>query len=162
MKAMDGKKAVLQRLKAEIMALEKFPMPKSAQQASLGLGPMEASFTGNNFPVGVVHELISRDSIDAVSTNGFIAALLGKLMRKKDYCLWISNQRFILPSGLSSFGVSSDRFIFRDINKESDGLWTVEQRLKCSGLAAGKRELKDITFGQSQPLQLAVKKSSVT
>lgn len=162
MKAMDGKKAVLQRLKAEIMALEKFPMPKSAQQASLGLGPMETSFTGNNFPVGVVHELISRDSIDAVSTNGFIAALLGKLMRKKDYCLWISNQRTIFPPGLSTFGVRPDRFIFIDIKKESDVLWAVEQGLKCSGLAAVIGELKDITFAQSQRLQLAVEKSRVT
>src|SRR5690606_41083286 len=57
MKAMDGKKAVLQRLKAEIMALEKFPMPKSAQQASLGLGPMEASFRSEEHTSGLQSRL---------------------------------------------------------------------------------------------------------
>src|SRR5690606_22101159 len=133
---MNRKSELIQQLKAEIMALEKFPMPKPAQQVSLGLGPIEASFSGNSFPEGVVHELISRDKGGAASTNGFIAALLGKLMQKNDYCLWISNQRTLFPPGLKGFGVDPDRFIFIEIKREKEVLWAVEQGLKCGGLAA--------------------------
>ena len=159
---MERKSELIRQLKAEIMALEKFPMPKPAQQASVGLGAIESSFSGNSFPVGVVHELISGDRRGAASTNGFIAALLGRLMRKNDYCLWISNQRTLFPPGLKSFGVEPDRFIFIDIKREKEVLWAVEQGLKCGGLAAVVAELKEISFAQSQRLQLAVEKSRVT
>lgn len=159
---MNRKSDLIQQLKAEIMALEKFPMLKPARQVSVGLGPIESSFSGNSFPVGVVHELISGDRRGAASTNGFIAALLGRLMRKNDYCLWISNQRTLFPPGLKSFGVDPDRFIFIDIKREKEVLWAVEQGLKCGGLAAVVAELKEISFAQSQRLQLAVEKSRVT
>jgi protein ImuA len=159
---MERKSELIQQLKAEIMALEKFPMPKPAQQVSVGLGSLESSFSGNSFPVGVVHELISGERRGAASTNGFIAALLGRLMRKNDYCLWISNQRTLFPPGLKSFGVEPDRIIFIDIKREKEVLWAVEQSLKCGGLAAVVAELKEISFAQSQRLQLAVEKSRVT
>lgn len=159
---MQRKSELIQQLKAEIMALEKFPMPKPAQQNSLGLGPIESSFSGDSFPVGVVHELISGDRRGAASTNGFIAALLGRLMNKKDYCLWISHQRTLFPPGLKSFGVEPDRVIFIDIKREKEVLWAVEQGLKCPALTAVVAELKEISFSQSQRLQLAVEKSRVT
>lgn len=159
---MERKSELIQQLKAEIIALEKFPMPKPVQQVSVGLEAIEYSFSGNSFPVGVVHELISGDRRGAASTNGFIAALLGSLMRKNDYCLWISNQRTLFPPGLKSFGVEPDRFIFIDIKREKEVLWAVEQGLKCGGLGAVVAELKEISFAQSQRLQLAVEKSRVT
>lgn len=159
---MDRKSELIKQLKAEIMALEKFPMPKPDQQHSLGLGPIEASFAGNGFPVGVLHELISRDRGGAASTNGFIAAILGRLMHASDYCLWISHQRTLFPPGLTQFGLKPDRFIFIDLQKEKEVLWAVEQALKCGALKAVVAELKEVSFAQSQRLQLAVEKSRVT
>src|SRR5690554_5675951 len=159
---MERKSELIRQLKAEIIALEKFPMPKPVQQVSVGLEAIESSFSGNSFPVGVVHELISGDRRGAASTNGFIAGPLGGLMRKNDYCLWISKQRTLFPPGLKSFGVEPDRFIFIDIKREKEVLWAVEQGLKCGGLAAVVAELKEISFAQSQRLQLAVEKSRVT
>src|SRR5690606_28217697 len=159
---MDRKSELIKQLKAEIMALEKFPTPKPDQQHSLGLGPIEAASSGTGFPVGVLYELISRDGGGAASTNGFIDALLGKLMHPNDYCLWISHQRTLFPPGLAKFGLQPDHFIFIDLQMEKEVLWAVEQALKCGALRAVVAELKEVSFAQSQRLQLAVEKSRVT
>ncbi|HLW19147.1 MAG TPA: hypothetical protein VKX33_02425 [Cyclobacteriaceae bacterium] len=160
---MAGNNQVIQKLREEIMALERFPSPKlGGHLSSFGLGPIEASFSGNAFPVGAIHEFISQGVGGAASTNGFIAGLLGKLMQKGRFCLWVSNQRPLFPQGLKHFGVEADRIIFIDVKREKDVLWTIEQGLKCGVLAAVVGELKDISFAESQRLQLAVERSRVT
>lgn len=144
------------------MALEGFALPRQDPGISFGLGPVEAAFPGNRFPVGAMHEFISREVTEAASTNGFIAGLLGTLMQKGGFCLWVSSKRTLFPPGLKRFGVEPDRIVFIDVKREKDVLWAVEQGLKCDTLAALVGELKEISFTESQRLQLAVERSRVT
>jgi len=159
---MVEKSEVIRQLRAEIMALERFPAPKMGQRPSLDLGGIESSLLGNAFPIGTVHEFISQGAAGAASTNGFIAGLLGNLVQKGRFCLWVSHQRTVFPPALKGFGVEPDRVIFIDVRRQKDVLWAVEQGLKCSVLGAVVGELQEITFAESQRLQLAVEKSRVT
>ena len=67
------------------------------QRLNTGLKQIEKSFPDGVFPIGAVHEFISPIAEDAAATNGFIAGLLGTLMRNRGACLWISTKRTLFP-----------------------------------------------------------------
>jgi protein ImuA len=162
MKTLGDKNESIRQLKAKIMELEGFSSSSKPPSAPLGLGPIESSFPGGNFPLGTVHEFISLHPADAASTNGFISGLLASMVSKGGFCLWISNRRSIFPPGLKRFGIEPDRVIFIDLKKEKDVLWAMELGLKCSTLSAVVGELQELSFTESQRLQLAVEQSKVT
>jgi protein ImuA len=83
-------------------------------------------------------------------------------MQQGGACLWISLSRKLFPPSLTAFNVMPDQFIFIDLQQEKDVLWTMEQALKCKGLAAVVAEVRDINAIQSRRLQLAVESSKVT
>lgn len=159
---MFEKNEVIRKLREEIMAIEESAPPRQDPGVYFGLGPVEAAFPRNRIPVRAMHEFISQEATDAASTNGFIAGLLGKLMQKGGFCLWISSKRTLFPPALKRFGVEPDRIVFIDIKREKDVLWAVEQGLKCDALVGVVGELKEISFSESQRLQLAVERSKVT
>lgn len=159
---MEEKNDWVQRLRQKIRELEGFSLPKEGDRLSFGLGILEQAFSENKFPVGVIHEFVSTKNTEASSVNGFIAGLLSILMRKGNFCLWISHRRTLFPAGLKQFGVDPHRVIFVDVEREKDVLWAVEQALKCNQLAAVVGELREISFADSQRLQLAVERSKVT
>lgn len=162
MEKIQGKNELIQQLREKIMELEGFPMPQQDRRIPFGLGSLEASFPRGTFPTGVVHEFISTKATGIASTNGFIVGLLDTLMQKGGFCLWVSRQRTLFPPGLKHYGVDPHRFIFVDVDQERDVLWAVEQGLKCDALVAVIGELKEISFAESQRLQLAVEQSRVT
>jgi protein ImuA len=123
---------------------------------------VESVFPNGVFPVGAVHEFVSAAPEHAAATGGFMAGVLGSLMRGGGACLWISVSRMLFPPALKFFGVEPDRIIFIDLKKEKDVLWAMEEALKCEGLAAVVGEVREISFTQSRRLQLAVEQSKVT
>jgi len=153
----------LRQLRQEVMALEgSLPSKGSGGDFSVKLGPMEAAFPNRAFPLGVNHEFISSNAAESASTHGFMAAILGMLLGKGGYCLWISNRRRAFPPALGLFGITPHRVIFVDVKSEKEVLWTLEQALKCNALIAVVGELRELDFAQSQRLQLAVENSRVT
>lgn len=159
---MFEKSEVIRKLREEIRAIEGSVPSRQDPGVYFGLKPVEAAFPENRFPVGAVHEFSSQEATEAASTNGFIAGLLGRLMQKGGFCLWVSSERTVFPPGLKRFGVEPDRIIFIDVQREKEVLWAVEQGLKCNALVAVVGELKEIGFTESQRLQLAVEQSRVT
>lgn len=162
MKISGDKNEAIRQLRAKIMELEGLSASTQLPASSLGLGPIESAFPGGGFPLGTVHEFVSLHPADAASTNGFISGLLASLVRKGGFCLWVSNRRSVFPPGLKRFGVEPDRVIFIDLKREKDVLWAMELGLKCSTLSAVVGELQEISFTESQRLQLAVEQSKVT
>ena len=156
------KKDVIGRLRQDIMNWEGFRPPPAGTTELVGLGAVESVFPNGVFPVGAVHEFVSAEPEHAGATGGFIAAVLGALMRSGGACLWISVSRMLFPPALKFFGVEPDRIIFIDLKKEKDVLWAMEEALKCEGLAAVVGEVREISFTQSRRLQLAVEQSKVT
>ena len=154
------KAEILNNLQADILRLQGF---KSVSNGlDMGLGPIKDAFPNATFPMGVVHEFLSAQSEDAASSSGFIAGLLSTLMGSHGATAWISSSRILFPPALKSFGLSPDRFIFIDLQKEKDVLWAMEEALKCEALSAVVGEIREIDFTASRRLQLAVEQSKVT
>lgn len=153
----------LRQLRHEVMALEgSLPSRGMRGDQSIKLGPMEAAFPNRTFPLSVNHEFISTTATEAASTQGFISAILGMLLKKGGYCLWIGKRKQVFPAALSAYGITPDRIIFVDLKTEKEVLWTLEQALKCHALLAVVGEVRELDFANSQRLQLAVEQSRVT
>jgi protein ImuA len=152
---------VVQQLRQEIL-LRQGCRPPSAAAVDLGLGPVAAAFPHGAFPTGAIHELLSDGPEEAAASGAFSSALIGRLMARGGACIWIGPRRNIFPSGLAAFGVEPDKVIFVDVRKEKEGLWVVEEALKCEGLAAVVAEIREVSFLVSRRFQLAVEQSRVT
>jgi protein ImuA len=156
------KEEIISKLRQEMIRWEGFRPLQSGANNDLGLGIIAAAFPGGVFPTGAIHEFISSSPEDTAASGGFIAGLVQKLLGRGGACLWISYTRRIYPPALKLFGVDPDRFIFVDVPLQKDVLWVTEEALKCKGVATVICETKDLSFTESQRLQLAVEKSRVT
>lgn len=162
MSALAEKKEIIRQLKEKILSMEGFCTGEDSRLFDFGLRSMSAAFPEGTFPVGAIHELISSSETCAAAANGFLAGLLATLMKREGFCLWISVGHKLFPPALKFFGIEPHRVIFVDVRREKDGLWVMEQGLKCNALAAVVAEISEISFAESRRLQLAVETSKVT
>jgi protein ImuA len=157
-----SKNEIISQLKRDLLLWEGFKRSDSEQAGQLGLGEIEEHFSDGVFPRGHIHELISYGPEAAVATNGFIAAITGRLIAQSGFCLWVSTKRFVFPPTLALFGFPPERVIFTDLRSPKEALWTIEEALKCNVLTAVIGEVPELSFEDSRRLQLAVEKSRVT
>lgn len=160
---MSTKKSdILARLQKEILPLQGYKSHTSIQSNDIGWGPIRFAFPNAVFPLGAIHEFICDDSESLAASGGFVAGIISSCFRKHGPILWISTSRKIFPPALTLFGIDPDKIIFIDLKKEKDLLWTIEEALKCHGLAAVIGEIRELDFTSSRRLQLAVEQSRVT
>jgi len=146
----------------DILPLQGLKMSIAGEAPDTGLGPMNQAFPQGSFPLGAIHEFISSGPESAAATGGFISALVSPLMKKGGTGIWIGSSGKIFPPALQQFGIEPSRIIFIDLQKEKDLLWTVEEALKCHGLATVIAEIPALSFTTSRRFQLAVEQSRVT
>jgi protein ImuA len=156
------KQNIIAQLQKDILPLQGYKPASHATAVEVELGPVKEAFPNKIFPLGVVHEFICPAAEDAVASGGFISGILSSLMKTGGACLWISTSRTIFPPALKSFGIEPDKIIFIYLQKEKEILWTMEEALKCDGLAAVVGEIQELSFMVSRRLQLAVEQSRVT
>jgi protein ImuA len=152
---------IIQQLRQEILSREGL-RPPSAATVDMGLGTMAAAFPQGVFPTGAMHELLSDGPEGAAAGSAWVAALIGRLMTGEGACIWIGPRRIIYPPALKAYGVEPDRVVFVDVRREKEGLWAMEEALKCEGLAAVVGEIREVSFLASRRFQLAVEQSRVT
>ncbi len=158
----ESRSALFNQLQQDILQLQGYKSNLAGNAVTLGLGPMLAAFPNHSFPIAAVHELICGGVEDAAATGGFLAGLIGGLMRSDGAAIWIGRSPTIFPPALNYFGIKPERVIFIDLQQEKDVLWAMEEALKCRGLAAVVGEIKELGFTASRRLQLAVEASRVT
>lgn len=156
------KKIIIERLQREILDLEGFKTKAQHAQPKLGLKTLEDNFPNQTFPTGTIHEFISEKPEHRACTSAFISGVLTKLNNQNGVYIWIAKQKQLFPVGLRKFGIQPHQIIFINLVKPKDILWATEEALKCKSLSGVISELEDITFAQSQRLQLTVEKSKVT
>jgi protein ImuA len=159
---MPATKKDIQQLRKEILALQGLSSPHSPKESGIEIGPLKYAFPNACFPLGAVHEFISTESEHKAASSGFIASLISFLMKDGGICLWIGPFQRIFPPSLKTFGIEAEHIIFVNIQNEKEILWTMEEALKCKGLAAVVGEIREISFTASRRLQLAVEHSRVT
>lgn len=160
-KMMERTADIIAGLQADILRLEGFK-PNPCGAVDVGLGPITSAFPHASFPLGAIHEFLSLRPEDAAATCGFLSGILSSLMGSSGTALWISASRTLFPPALKSFGLHPDHFIFVDLQKEKEVLWSMEEALKCGALTAVVGEMSEIDFTASRRLQLAVEQSRVT
>jgi protein ImuA len=153
---------IIARLKLDILPLEGLRAIPASGDSDFALGPLNEAFPQGSFPLGAVHEFVSKGAESAASTAGFISGLLGSLMKTGGAAVWIGSSRTVFPPALKMFGIDPERILFIDLQKERDVLWAMEEALKCNGLAAVIGEIPELSFTASRRFQLAVEQSRVT
>lgn len=155
------KEAIIEQLQKDLLLWQGYK-PANTPIDPLGLGALEEAFPNRVFPLGSIQECICLSGEQLAATNGFIAGLLSSLMANKGVCVWIHTSHRIFPPALQAFGVHPERIVFIELPNPRNGLWVMEEALKCTGVAAVIVELPEITFAQSRRLQWVVEKSKVT
>ncbi|MGN0019190.1 MAG: ImuA family protein [Sphingobacterium hotanense] len=153
-----NREALISQLKND-MLLWQGVKPRDSQEERLGLGPIEEAFPNGIFPKGSIHEFISSGREEGASSCGFMSVLLGKLMKSKGVCLWISSFKSLFPISIKSFGVEPERVVFICMQREKDVLWAMEEALKCPGIAGVIAEVHQLDYTQTRRLQLAAEKT---
>lgn len=160
---MPGAKAdIISQLQKDILQMQGFRSKLTDTIPDIDLGPVNTAFPNGIFPTGAVHEFLCASKEHAAATSGFVSVLAGNLMRRGGACIWISVARTLFPPSLMTFGIAPDRVIFIDLQRIKDALWTLEEALKCPGIAAVIAEVPELSFTQSRRLQLVVEQSKVT
>jgi protein ImuA len=153
---------IIAQLQKKIFSLQGYKHTVNGTEVDIRLGPIKNAFPGERFPVGAIHEFLAGGPEDEAATSGFITGILAVLMQQDKVSLWISSAKKIFPPGLKCFGIDPGKIIFVDLQKPGDILWTMEEALKCNGLAAVIGEVEELSFTVSRRLQLAVEQSQVT
>lgn len=159
---MPRQSAIISDLERAILPLQGVKKMRSDIAVNIGCPGMEQAFPNKVFPIGCTHELITKNFSDLACTNGFIAALLGKLLSGSGVCLWISTARTVFPPALAGFAVKPEQVIFIDLKKERDVLYATEEALKCNKLVAVVADMSQVSFKESRRFQLAAEQSRVT
>src|SRR5882672_1097925 len=112
------KEATIAQLERDILPLQGLKKLRTDNHVNLDCTAIEQAFTNNAFPIGCTHEFITSCFEDAAPTNGFIAAILGKLMKLGGVCIWVSAGRHLFPPALVTFNVAPENIIFIDLKHE--------------------------------------------
>ena len=152
---------IITQLKKELLALQGF-RPLLHQHLQIDLGTINHSFPGSQFPLGVNHEFICNSKENLAASSGFIAGILSSMLQKAGAVVWISSSQIIFPPALVSFGIDPSQLIFIHLRNQKEINWTIEEALKCEGLAAVVGELSFADLTISRRLQLAAEQSRVT
>ena len=158
----SSKADIIAKLQREILPLQGIKSEFNNTALDKTIGPLKNAFPNNTFPVEAIHEFIAYGIEDIAVTTGFIASIISPLMQNGGAVIWIGSAHTIFPPALKSFGIVPDKIIFINLQKEKEMLWTMEEALKCEGLAAVIGEIKELNFTVSRRLQLAVEQSRVT
>lgn len=152
---------IIQQLRSDILRGNQ-SAGKPVTGMDIPVGSMATAFPDGKFPLGAIHELVDTGPVETAATAGFVAALLAPLMQQGAAGIWIGPQLSIFPPALAAFGIAAERVLFIKASKPADILWTMEETLKCEGIAAVVAESKELAFNESRRLQLAVEASRVT
>lgn len=151
---------IIRQLEKEIIGWQQLRRPAAALMNGLP-AEINQAFPGQRFPTGAVHEFMLESEQQTAATIGFITATLSGLETTGSAIAWVDMRRNVFPGALQSFGIDPCKIFFIHPTRQRDLQWTVEELMKCAGLAAVVANMP-LNFMSSRRLQLAVEQSRVT
>ncbi len=142
--------ALLSALRARVARLD-----RSAGAAEPGGGVSLCEAIDRHLPGGgglsraAVHEVLAAEPGAA---TGFCALVLA---RSGGTVLWIAAEPDAWPPGLARFGLSPANLVLVQAPRPVDGLWAMEEGLRCPGVAGALLVLRDLDLTAARRLQLA-------
>lgn len=121
------------------------PLPDSVWRASRighaavqalpsGFAALDAELPGAGWPVGMLTELISRES--GVGELRLLVPLLRRLTRERRFVVVLGPPQTPYAPALADHGIDLDYLLIVQAPQAADRLWAVEQTLKSSGFGA--------------------------
>ena len=144
--------AMVAALRARIARLERPAAP--AQDDAIPLAPaIDAALPWGGLARAGMHEILSADPGAA---GGFCALILARAAANgRGPVLWIAPEPEAWPPGLARYGLSPADLILVRAPRPEDGLWAMEETLRCTAVAAALLALREIDLTAARRLQLA-------
>lgn len=153
--------SALSELRETVARLERLtPRPRKPVLA-FGVASIDQHLRGG-LPRGALHEIAGagEETEFAGAPTLFIAGLAARL---KGPVLWVVQRRDLFAPSLGGVGLHPDRVIYAEAFRSEVVLQTMEEGLRCSGLAAVVGELNGkLGLTASRRLHLAAETSGVT
>lgn len=146
--------ALLAALRARVARLERGGTVPDTAAASLPLcEPIGQWLPGGGLARAAVHEVLAADPGAA---TGFCAMLLARAAAGgRGSVLWIAENPDAWPPGLARFGLSPADLVLVQVPRPIDGLWAMEESLRCPGVAGAVLMLRTLDLTAARRLQLA-------
>jgi len=114
---------------------------------------IDQALPGGGLARGGVHEVVAAEPGAAA---GFCALLLARAAAGgRGAVLWIAREPDAWPPGLARFGLSPADLVLVQAPRPQDGLWAMEESLRCPGVAAALLDLSELDMTAARRLQLA-------
>jgi protein ImuA len=145
--------ALVAALRARIGRLERAGAAAALARSQAGVVPVsdaiDAHLPGGGLARAGLHEVLAAEPGAAA---GFAAIILG---RTGGTVLWIAPEPDAWPSGLARYGLSPAALVLVRAPRPADGLWAMEEALRCPAVAGALLHLSDLDLTQARRLQLA-------
>ena len=144
--------ALLSALRARIARLDRSGGAAAAADGGQGIPlceSVDAALPGGGLSRAAVHEVLAAEPGAAA---GFCALVLA---RAGGTVLWIAPEPDAWPPGLARFGLSPADLVLVQAPRPVDGLWAMEEALRCPGVAGALLVLRSLDLTAARRLQLA-------
>lgn len=146
---MSSPPALLQDLRDRLARIERGQAGRAPPPIPLAAA-LDGHLPDGGLARGALHEVLASDPGAAL---GFCALLLG---RAEGPVLWIAPRAdAVWPPGLHRLGLGIDRLILAQYRKPEDGLWALEEALRCPALGGAVLQLARLDLIAARRLQLA-------
>ncbi|MBE9605972.1 damage-inducible protein [Acetobacteraceae bacterium H6797] len=146
---MPATASILGDLRAQLARIERGASDESLTTLSL-CEAIDQHLPGGGLAHGAVHE------IQAVDAGAGLAMAALILSRTSGAVIWIAPEPDpVFPAGLHAFGLDATRLLIVQYRKPEDGLWAMEEALRCQAIGGSLLRLDRIEMTASRRLQLA-------
>jgi protein ImuA len=161
----------LASLHDRIRRIERNGREETAAALLFGVTAIDNHLPAGGLARGALHELTAQRPGDGGAVTDFCAALLGRILEdragtRKKPVLWCLQDRAIdageiYPPGLAWLRLDAARLLAVRARRDTDVLWTMEEGLRCTGLAAVVGEVRAADLTASRRLQLAAEAGGI-
>ena len=154
----DSAQLQVQRLTREIRSLEKSGLGhavKKLRTVSAGCTALDNCLPNGGYRPGSVIEYLRTTSACGASYLAFQAAAQALRSSEGGYLVVVDVQHQFYPPALPAHGIDLSRVIFVRPQSQSDAIWSIDQCLRTSAVAAVVADLEAIDDRTARRLQLA-------
>ena len=145
--------ALVAALRARIGRLERAGAAAALARSQAGVvhlsETLDAHLPASGLARAGLHEILAAEPGAAA---GFAAVVLG---RTGGTVLWIGADPDAWPPGLARFGLSPANLVMVRAPRPADGLWAMEEALRCPAVAGALLDVPDLDLTAARRLQLA-------
>jgi protein ImuA len=156
----------LDRLRAEVRAIEGAGAEGERPCLEFGIEPIDRRLAGGGLALAALHEMTAAGPGlgDDAAASLFIAALAARLsaLDRGATILWALGRRDLFAPALEQAGLPPDRLLYAECGREEDVLAVMEEGLRHGGLAAVVGEVGRAGMTATRRLQLAAEEGRTT